>query len=201
MDFPSLPHLPWFCLVSGGVKQEGSYVPSYYLLYQSVPNKPLNKVNVKLMDTALDYNNCMGDKSLSEASLLRRDPNFQDHRALYSSSNHILLQKTTFWTLQGKRSLLPTFFEQSTLQCEISKNSPHVQTRILKAWVVLAGISVKYQKGGRKQAVSAIAIEAKFSFSLRGRLPFSSELCTLNLQSSQSLTIKGIYKITSTRTD
>ena len=61
---------------------------------------------------------------------------------------------------------------------------------------------MKYQKKeGRKQAVSAIAIEAKFPFSLRGRLPFSSELCTLNLQSSQSLTIKGIYKITSTRTD
>ena len=36
---------------------------------------------------------------------------------------------------------------------------------------------MKYQKKeGRKQAVSAIAIEAKFSFSLRGRLPFSSEL-------------------------
>ena len=69
MDFPSLPHLAWFCLVSGVVKKEGSYVPRYYLLYQAVPNKALNKVNAKLMDTALDYNNCMGDKSLSEASL------------------------------------------------------------------------------------------------------------------------------------
>ena len=61
------------------------------------------------MDTALDYNNCMGDKSLSEASLLKKDPNFQDHRALYSSSNHILLQKTTFWTLQGRDPYCPLF--------------------------------------------------------------------------------------------
>ena len=152
------------------------------------------------MDTALDYNICMWDISLSEASLHCSFSKIIVLCTLLPTVSFCRGQKTTFWTLQGKSSLLPTFFEQSTLQCEISK------TQCSDSHINSLNCFGRHQREipkeeGQKQAVSAFAIEAKFSFSLRGRLPFSSELCTLNLQSSQSLTIKGIYKITSTRTD
>ena len=159
-----------------------------------MPNKALNKINAKLMDTALDYNICMRDKSLSEASL---------HCWGRIQISRIIVLCTLLPTISFCRKRpfghckeeIPTahFFRTKYIAVRNIKNFPKYSDSHIKSLSCFGRHQREIPKEeGQKQAVSAIAIEAKFSFSLRGRLPFSSELCTLNLQSSQSLTIKGI---------